>query len=131
MSSDQARGAEMFCPACGLRQPVDHRFCVSCGSGLPRDLLRRGVPKVTRWFWTIPVTERDPEQAALRVSRYLEEFDIATDEGTARVPSHHVRFSIWVGDQAVCAVSLPDHEAERLAQFLLAWIPESVVETAT
>jgi hypothetical protein len=56
----------------------------------------------------------------LRVSRYMDEFDIDTAEGSVRVPAHHVRFSVWVDDQAACAVSIPDDEAEALAEFLLA-----------
>jgi hypothetical protein len=55
----------------------------------------------------------------LRVSRYREEIEIETAEGTAVIPGHHVRFSIWVVDRPVCAMSLSDDEAERLAQFLL------------
>jgi hypothetical protein len=58
----------------------------------------------------------------LRVSRYLDEFEIETDEGSVHVPSHHVRFSIWTGDHAECAVSIPDSEAEALADFLLATV---------
>jgi hypothetical protein len=30
-----------------------------------------------------------------------------------------VRFSVWVHDQAVCAISLPDDEARNLARFVL------------
>ncbi|HYT80523.1 MAG TPA: hypothetical protein VEQ37_14965 [Actinomycetota bacterium] len=56
----------------------------------------------------------------LRVSRYLDEFEIETDEGSVRVPSHHVRFSVWVEDRATCVVSIPDTEARGLADFLLA-----------
>jgi hypothetical protein len=56
----------------------------------------------------------------LRVSRYVDEFDIETVDGSVRVPAHHVRFSIWVEDRAVCALSIPDDEAESLAEFLSA-----------
>ena len=114
----------MHCPQCGLRQPTAHRYCVSCGSSLPREILARGRrPKVTRWFWGMPVTPSDPEHAALRVSRYLEEIEVRSAEGSVRIPSHHVRFSIWVDDRARCAVSIPDDEAEQLARFLLASVP--------
>jgi hypothetical protein len=58
----------------------------------------------------------------LRVSRYLEEVTIETAEGSVKVPSHHVRFSIWSGDQARCALSIPDDEADGLAEFLLAHV---------
>jgi hypothetical protein len=115
----------VFCPRCGLKQPMDHHFCVSCGLRLPRELLRRTGPKVSRWFWTIPVAPDDPPSAALRASRYLEEIEITTADGSVRVPSHHVRFSVWIDDRAVAAVSIPDEEAERLAEFLLAWVPEA------
>jgi len=116
----------MYCPRCGLRQPTTHRFCVSCGTKLPRDLLDEPGPKVSRWFFTLPVAPEDPSHAALRVSRYLEEIELRTAAGSVRVPSHHVRFSVWIEDRAVCAVSIPDDEAEALAEFLLAWVPRSI-----
>jgi hypothetical protein len=114
----------MFCPRCGLRQPSDHRFCVSCGTHLPRSLLGSRGPKVSRWFWSIPVVEDDNPQTALRVSRYLEERIVESPEGSVRIPGHHVRFSMWVEDRAVCALSLPDHEAEALGEFLLASVTD-------
>jgi len=110
----------MFCPRCGLRQPVEHRFCVECGIVLPRDLLRRHGPKVSQLFRGIPVHPDDDPNGVLRVSRYLEEFAFETPEGAVRVPSHHVRFSVWTEDRAACAISIPDDEAEALAAFLLA-----------
>jgi hypothetical protein len=55
----------------------------------------------------------------LRVSRYVEEFDIETPEGSVRIPSHHVRFSIWAGDRAEAVLSIPDDEASALAEFLV------------
>jgi hypothetical protein len=115
----------VFCPRCGLKQPTAHHYCVSCGSRLPRELLRHPGPKVSRWFWTIPIAPDDPPQAALRVSRYLDEIEITTAEGSVRVPSNHVRISVWIDDCAVCAISIPDDEAERLAEFLLAWAPDA------
>jgi hypothetical protein len=72
-----------------------------------------------------PVAPEDPPHAALRVSRYLEEIELRTPDGSVRVPSHHVRFSVWIEDRAVCAVSIPDDEAEELAEFLMAWVPRS------
>jgi len=81
------------------------------------------APKVTQWFWTIPVTPEDPGQAALRVSCYLEEFEIESEGSSVRIPRDHVRFSVWVDDQAVAAVSIPNDEAQRLIEFLQAWVP--------
>jgi hypothetical protein len=107
-----------------MGQPSEHRFCVSCGERLPSELLRPSAPKVSRWFLSIPVAADDPASGALRVSRYLEEVEITTTDGSVKVPSHHVRFSIWVDDRAVAAISIPDDEADRLADFLGAWVPE-------
>jgi hypothetical protein len=114
----------MYCPSCGLRQPLEHRFCSSCGIRLPREQLRAHAPKVTRWFSGMPVHPDDPPSAMLRVSRYLDEFEIDTDEGSVRVPSHHVRFSVWVEDRATSAMSIPDFEARSLAEFLMAEVKD-------
>jgi hypothetical protein len=111
----------MFCPQCGARASEDHRFCAVCGTALPRDVLPGSGPKVTRWFRGLPVGA-DASGMALRVSRYLEEIEVRAPEGSARIPSHHVRFSIWEGDQAMTAVSIPDDDAEALARFLLAMV---------
>ena len=75
--------------------------------------------KISRWFRSLPVAEGDPNFGAVRVSRYLEEYEIETAEGSVRVPSHHVRISLWEDDRAVFALSIPEDEAEELAQFLL------------
>ena len=80
-------------------------------------------PKISRWFLALPVAPDDPDHAALRVTRYVEEVVISTREGSVRVPSHHVRFSIWVDDHAVCAISIPDDEAAELAAFLGVTVP--------
>jgi hypothetical protein len=72
----------------------------------------------------MPAHPDDPPTAMLRVSRYLDEFEIETDEGSVRVPSHHVRFSVWVEDRVTCAMSIPDFEARGLAEFLLAEVPD-------
>ncbi|MGH2683056.1 MAG: hypothetical protein ACRDIX_07470 [Actinomycetota bacterium] len=61
----------------------------------------------------------DPAEAYLRASCYLEEIEVESEGDTVRIPSHHVRFSVWVNDQAMCAVSLPDDEARALASFVL------------
>jgi hypothetical protein len=115
--------AVVFCPRCGLRQPLEHRFCVACGTHLPVHILERKRPKVSRWFLGVPVGTDDPPEAALRVSRYLEEILIEAPEGSTSIPNHHVRFSIWVEDTAVAALSLPDDEAASLGEFLLAAVP--------
>ena len=60
----------------------------------------------------------------LRVSRYLDEFEIEAAEGSVRVPSHHVRFSVWVEDRVACAISIPDSEARALADFLLSEVAD-------
>src|ERR1051325_4661511 len=85
---------DMYCSSCGLKQPAEHRFCPSCGARLAWNLAMR-APKVTQWFWTIPVTPEDPGQAALRVSCYLEEFEIESEGSSVRIPRDHVRFSVW------------------------------------
>jgi len=112
----------MFCPGCGLEQPAAHRYCARCGRPLPSELLGPPGPKLSRWFRSLPIRPTDPPDATLRVTRYLEEVTIETAEGSVRVPSHHVRFSVWSGDRARCAVSIPDDEAEALAEFLLSHV---------
>jgi hypothetical protein len=114
----------MYCPRCGLMQPSEHRFCSSCGLRLPRELLRRVGPKVSRWFAGVPVHPEDSPTAMLRVSRYLDEFEMETNEGSVRVPSHHVRFSVWADDRVTCAVSIPDFEARALGELLLATVQD-------
>jgi hypothetical protein len=114
----------MHCPGCGLMQPPEHRFCASCGTRLPRDRLRSSGPKITRWFSSLPIHPEDSPTAMLRVSRYLDEFEMEADEGTVRVPSHHVRFSVWVEDRVTCAISIPDSEARGLADFLVAEVAD-------
>jgi hypothetical protein len=110
----------MYCPRCGLGQSTDHQFCIQCGVRLPTELLPPDAPKVSRWFRAIPVHPEDRPETMLRVSRYLKEFDIETAEGSVRIPAHHVRFSVWAGDQALAAVSIPDDEARALSGFLAA-----------
>src|SRR6266516_4502896 len=85
----------MYCSSCGLQQPAEHRFCPSCGTRLHRNPAT-AKPKVSQWFWTIPVTPSDPVQAALRVSCYLEEFEIESEGSSVKIPRDHVRFSVWV-----------------------------------
>ena len=52
------------------------------GTRLPAELLSQRAPKVSRWFWSFPASPGDPEDAALRVTRYLEEYEIETAEGS-------------------------------------------------
>jgi hypothetical protein len=113
----------MFCPQCGLEQPRSHRFCPACGSRLPTELVPPPGPKVTRLFHSIPIHPADPPDAVLRVSRYFEEFELETADGSVRIPNGHVRFSMWTGDRAACAVSIPDDEADALVRFLGAALP--------
>lgn len=108
----------MFCPQCGLEQPRSHRYCPACGIGLPSELVPPPGPKVTQLFRSFPVHPADPLDAVLRVSRYFEEVELLSAEGSVRVPNGHVRFSVWSGDRATCAVSIPDDEAEALRRFL-------------
>jgi hypothetical protein len=118
--------AVMFCPRCGVAQPDEHRFCFACGARLPRHLLPPKGPKVSRWFRGIPVAPTDAAESYLRTSCYLGEIEVESEGGTVRIPSHHVRFSVWVRDQAVCAISLPDDEARDLARFVLESVEDGV-----
>jgi hypothetical protein len=110
----------MFCPACGLGQPEDHRYCAACGRALPSHEHAVKGPKATRWFLGVPVAAGDRAGSGLRVSRYVDSIRVETPEGSVSLPSHHVRFSIWVEDRAAAAVSLTDDEATSVAEFLLA-----------
>jgi hypothetical protein len=109
---------QIFCPSCRLQQPVEHRFCVGCGSSLPRELLANRPAKSVRFFAGIKVDDRDPEGGFLRVSCYLKEQIFSMPEGTVRIPGHHVRFSVWVGEEAQSVLSIPESEARELARFI-------------
>jgi hypothetical protein len=113
----------MHCPSCGRGQPDTHRFCFACGSPLPNDLVPLRRPKVTNLFLGIPTHAEDPPEPVLRVSRYLDDVEITSGEGSVMVPGRHVRVSIWVVDRPVCAMSLTEDEAERLGRFLLTPVP--------
>ena len=108
---------KMYCPHCGLEQPVDHSFCLTCGTRLPKELLP-GPAKASRWFAGVRIGEGDPEGAYLRVSCYREDQVFAAPEGEVRIPGHHVRFSVWSGQEARCVVSIPESEARELASFV-------------
>jgi hypothetical protein len=109
---------EIFCPQCRLKQPTNHSYCVRCGRSLPAQLLGPAPPKRTRSFAGIKVSEDDPEGAFLRVSCYLKEQVWETEDGTVAIPGSHVRFSVWVGDEAKCVISIPHSEAKDLARFI-------------
>jgi len=109
----------MFCPMCGTERSDDHRFCAACGGRLPVELFEHRDAKRTNLFLGIPTHPADPPEPVLRVTRYREDVEFESVEGSVVVPGHHVRFSIWIVDRPVCAMSLSDAEAERLGQFLL------------
>ena len=113
----------MYCPNCGFGQPDQHRFCISCGLPLPHDLLPARGPKITGLFPGIPTHWDDPPEPVLRVSRYLLDREVEGPEGRVIIPGHYARFSIWVIDRPVCAMSLPDGQNEHLARFLVAPVP--------
>jgi hypothetical protein len=117
----------MYCPNCGLRQPEIHRFCISCGSSLPTELLALSrTAKVTRLFAGIPTHPSDPPESVLRVSRYVEDVVFESEEGSVTIPGHHVRLSVWTGERPDRAISLSEDESARLARFL-----DVSVETST
>jgi hypothetical protein len=91
---------------------------MSCGVRLDPDAVETSGPKVTRLFRSIPVGPADDPDAMLRVTRYVEEVQIQTEDGSVVIPNHHVRLSIWHGDKASSVISIPDSEAEELARFL-------------
>ena len=111
----------IFCPECRLSQPTGHVYCVTCGTSLPTHLLEppAGV-KSARLFPGIKVSEGDPEGAFLRVSCYLKEQVFRSKEGSVTIPGRHVRFSVWVEDEARCVMSIPESEAHSLASFISA-----------
>jgi hypothetical protein len=103
-----------------LQQALEHRFCARCGAALPRHLLERPPEpaKSFRLFAGVKIDERDPDGAYLRVSCYKRDQTFATEEGSVTIPGHHVRFSVWIDNAAVCVISLPETEARELAGFL-------------
>jgi len=109
---------QLFCPQCRLEQPRSHAYCLRCGHELPRELLAPESAKRTRFFAGVKVGEGDPDHAFLRVSCYLKQQLFESAEGSVTIPGHHVRFSVWVGDEARCVLSLPETEAVSLASFI-------------
>ncbi len=86
---------------------------------MPTHLLDPPSAKRVRFFAGTKVGEGDPEGAFLRVSCYLRDQTVTSPEGSVVIPGHHVRFSVWVGDEARCVVSIPESEAQGLAAFLV------------
>lgn len=112
--------SEIFCPSCRLEQPVQHAYCVRCGTSLPTDLLDPRPAKSARFFAGLRVDGSDPENAFLRVTSYRRSQVLEAPEGSVRVAGNHVRFSVWVDDRARCVVSIPESEARELVAFLAA-----------
>ena len=112
---------QIFCPQCRLEQPSDHRYCLRCGADIPLHLLASERPaKSFRFFPGVKVSDGDPDVGFLRVSVYRKDQTFTTGEGSVTIPGHHVRFSVWDGDQAKCVISGPETEARDLAAYLLA-----------
>ena len=74
---------------------------------------------MTRLFLGIQTSEQDPAGAVLRVSRYIEDHEFSAPEGTVVIPGGHARFSVWVVDRPVAAISVTESDAEDLGRFLL------------
>jgi hypothetical protein len=120
LATVRAGGASMrsvFCPQCRQRQPAAHLYCLRCGESLPSHLLD-APPKSARFFAGVKIAPDDPETAFLRVSCYRRDQLFETEEGAVRIPGHHVRFSVWVGSEARCVVSIPESEARELVSFV-------------
>jgi hypothetical protein len=113
----------IFCPQCGQRQPVAHLYCLRCGGQIPSHLLEPGPAKRARFFAGIKIGNDDPEDAFLRVSCYLRAQTVTSPEGSVVIPGRHVRFSVWVGSEARCVLSLPESEARDLARFIAEELP--------
>ena len=109
---------EVFCPECRFKQPGDHKFCYRCGRAMPRHLADPSPSKRARFFAGVRVDRADPENAFLRVSCYRREQTFESPEGSVVIPGSHVRFSIWVNDEAKCVLSVPETEARDLSRFI-------------
>jgi hypothetical protein len=109
---------DIHCPHCSLRQPLNHAYCIRCGGRIPGHLLGPTPAKRSRSFAGIRVSEGDPTGAFLRASCYLKEQTWETEDGEVVIPGSHVRFSVWVDDEAKCVISIPHSEAKDLARFI-------------
>lgn len=122
---------DIYCPQCRLSQPSTHLYCLGCGATLPAHLLDdHSRAKAVRYFPGIKISEGDPEGAFLRVTCYLKEQVFNSPEGTVTIPGRHVRFSMWVGDEARCVMSIPESEARDLAGFVTQELGHSDQELA-
>jgi hypothetical protein len=108
----------IFCPDCRLEQPTQHVYCARCGARLPAELLDVTPAKSARFFAGVKVSPDDPEGAFLRVSCYLKDMEFHGPEGSVNIPGRHVRFSVWVGNESRCVLSIPATEAKDLARFM-------------
>jgi hypothetical protein len=108
----------IYCPQCRQQQPAVHIYCFRCGEPLPSEAMHGTPNKAARFFAGTKVSDGDPEGAYLRVSCYLREQTVTSDEGSVTIPGHHVRFSVWVGNEARCVISIPEGEALDLARFI-------------
>lgn len=110
----------IYCPHCRQQQPAVHVYCFRCGEPLPHEMVLGAPTKAARFFAGIKVGETDPEGAFLRVSCYLREQTVTSEDGSVTIPGHHVRFSVWTGNEARCVISIPEGEALDLARFIVA-----------
>ncbi|MEA2433003.1 MAG: hypothetical protein QOG54_460 [Actinomycetota bacterium] len=74
--------------------------------------------KTSRFYPAVKVAPGDSENAYLRASCYLERQEFTSPEGRVVFEGRHVRFSVWVGDEARCVLSISETEALDLATFL-------------
>ena len=79
-----------------------------------------GTTKSSRFYPAVKVAPDDPESAFLRVSCYLQRQEFTSPEGSVVFDGRHVRFSVWIGDEARCVLSIPESEALELAEFMKA-----------
>ena len=108
----------VYCPQCRLHQPSTHAYCLRCGATIPTHLVEDLPVKRARYFAGVKVSDGDPEGAFLKVSCYLKEQTFQAPEGAVTIPGRHVRFSVWVGNEARCVMSIPESEARDLAAFM-------------
>jgi hypothetical protein len=74
--------------------------------------------KTSRFYRAVKVAPDDAENAYLRASCYLERQEVSSPEGSVVFDGRHVRFSVWIGDQARCVLSISETEALELATFI-------------
>jgi hypothetical protein len=116
----------IYCPQCRQRQPAVHVYCFRCGEPLPSETIHGTPTKAARFFAGMKVSDGDPEGAYLRVSCYLREQTVTTEDGSVTIPGHHVRFSVWVGNEARCVISIPEGEALDLARSITAELTDRI-----